>query len=361
MTKKRYKIVIEAYALRNRYVGLGEFCYRLGLEIGKQAALYREQYGIEFCFIVPPAHKGCFGKDVTYWAVPKICRYFMSLYPGKVDLFHMPHQYCHFKYLPTAQNKLMTIHDINFIYEKQGSKLQRAINRFKGKLKRADYLNYISQFAKQDTEAHFPVNLPNRVIYNGVTTPDTTLPVTESFRNKLPGKPFFFHISSLLPKKNIHLLVDMMQHLPNETLVIAGSWDNGYAQELLRKIQSTPIPNIIPLFKVSEAEKYYLFDHCKAFFFPSVCEGFGLPPIEAMKLGKPVFLSTRTSLPEIGGSVAQYWNDLTPQVMSRDVANYFKENPTPNAQAIRSHADQYTWERCAQAYLTYYLDILKLR
>ena len=51
--------------------------------------------------------------------------------------------------------------------------------------------------------------------------------------------------------------------------------------------------------KISEFDKQYYLKHCTAFVFPSLREGFGIPPIEAMRFGKPVFISNNTSLPEV--------------------------------------------------------------
>lgn len=51
-----------------------------------------------------------------------------------------------------------------------------------------------------------------------------------------------------------------------------------------------------------------LYESCVAFLFPSITEGFGLPVIEAMSFGTPVFLSNSSSLPEVGGNEAFYWN-----------------------------------------------------
>ena len=95
--------------------------------------------------------------------------------------------------------------------------------------------------------------------------------------------------------------------------------------------------------------------------FPSLCEGFGLPPIEAMKFGKPCFLSTCTSLPEIGGELAYYWPVLQPEEMATVVREQISspdfESPE-NGQRIRNYAQKFDWEKCAQGYIDYYLDIL---
>jgi glycosyltransferase involved in cell wall biosynthesis len=115
-------------------------------------------------------------------------------------------------------------------------------------------------------------------------------------------------------------------------------------------------------FDIDDAQKAWLYQHCEAFLFPSLTEGFGLPPIEAMHFGKPAFLSDRTSLPEVGGDVAFYWPDFEPQHMKRiletGLARFAQEGLAPAAQA---HAARYSWERCAQEYLDLYLSLMPER
>ena len=89
-----------------------------------------------------------------------------------------------------------------------------------------------------------------------------------------------------------------------------------------------------------------------------LCEGFGLPPVEAMYFGKPVYLSTLTSLPEIGGGQAFYWDSLLPQDMAEKVRATLPF--PPDSRAVRQHASQFDWDTCAEEYIRYYLDILNL-
>ena len=60
--------------------------------------------------------------------------------------------------------------------------------------------------------------------------------------------------------------------------------------------------------EVSDADRQWLYEHCEAFLFPSLTEGFGFPVLEAMLCGKPVFMSRRTSLPEIAGDHGYFFD-----------------------------------------------------
>lgn len=352
------KIVIDMYPVSTPFVGLGEFCRHLGDRISNRAdELYRD-HNIEIYFLLPPAYKGCFGNHVKYICVPPSLRWTLPLYPIKADLLHIPYQCSKVKNIILAKNRLVTIHDINFVYEKKNKNLRRAERKFRNKIRRADYVNYISNFACEDAERHFKMPQSKKIIYNGVSDL-TSLPYLNSLPEGLPDK-FMFHISSLQPKKNVHLLVDMMKYIPDRNLVIAGDWENDYSRGIKKSIIGNNLHNIFILPNISEVEKAALYDKCTAFLFPSMCEGFGLPPIEAMKFGKPVFLSKLTSLPEIGGDVSFYWENLDPKSMAEMVKKQMEVLESSNcpADVITQNAARFNWDTCADQYIQYYLEII---
>lgn len=355
---KSRRIVIECYPIATPFVGLGEFCRQIGERLGRRAAELKSRQGVELYFIVPPKFRGCFGSEVHYICMPGVFRNLLPWYPMPADLFHVPYQYGRVKRMRHAQKQLLTVHDINFIYETKGKKLKRAVRKFRRKINLADYVSYISRFACEDTEKHFHVTLPKRVIYNGVTDL-SAMADAASLPVNLPDR-FLLHISSLRAKKNVHLLVEMMDYLPEQNLLIAGNWEGSYGKMLQQKIAQSKFGNIYMLPNVTESEKAALYAACRAFLFPSLCEGFGLPPIEAMKLGKPVFLSTLTSLPEIGGRAAFYWDDLVPESMAdvlRKQLELFDSNPSYVGE-LKQNASRFDWGECVEHYIEYYLDII---
>lgn len=355
------KIIIDVYPISTPYVGLGEFCRQIGERLGKRAAGLRSRFGIEFYFVLPPKFKGCFGNEVHYIGMPASLRGLFPFCPFHADLFHIPYQSSKIKYLKSAKNQLLTVHDINFVYEKQGKSLEKAIRKFEKKIKHSDFVSYISQFTCEDTRKHFAVTCPQKVIYNGVADLESSCR-QEVLPEKFPEK-FFFHISSLQPKKNVHLLVEMMKFLPEENLLIAGNWNSDYGQMLQQKIKELQTQNVYMLSNVNEAQKASLYAACQAFLFPSLCEGFGLPPIEAMKFGKPVFLSTLTALPEIGGHEAFYWEQLDPEVMAavvREKLAVFDADSFHYEARLKQNAARFDWEKCVSQYVDYYLEILGL-
>jgi glycosyltransferase involved in cell wall biosynthesis len=110
---------------------------------------------------------------------------------------------------------------------------------------------------------------------------------------------------------------------------------------------------------ITDAQKTWAYAHCAGFLFPSLAEGFGLPPIEAMYFGKPVFLARRTCLPEIGGDAASYFDEFEPATMRRIVEQGLAKGAEPGrSEAVRAHAGHFDWDRAAEQYLGLYQRLL---
>lgn len=338
------KIVIEALAAGLIPCGLREYAFQVCPRLIQQKPDW-----MQLAFIVPPGMGGCFGSGAEYIEASEFMAKVMRRVPMvKADMFHALHQICAVKHLPGVSKLLLSVHDVNFCHTKSGRSYSHAEGRFLSRLKYASHIAFISRFAAEDVAEHFPYSQPSRVIYNGVTCPDTAKEVKPELA---PEGKFLLHLSSLDEYKNARLLVDMMSYVPDMQLVLAGNCKDSKLPAL-----AATHPNVKLLGKVSENEKTWLYNHCEAFLFPSKAEGFGLPPLEAMSLGKPVFLSILTSLPEIGGNLAYYWPVLEPKIMARLLELKLAEPYNPDA--LKRHASMFSWDRTARAYIDYYAEIL---
>jgi glycosyltransferase involved in cell wall biosynthesis len=91
--------------------------------------------------------------------------------------------------------------------------------------------------------------------------------------------------------------------------------------------------------------------------FPSLYEGFGLPPLEAMACGCPVAVSRTGPLPEIYGDAAAYFDPLSPEDIAESVGRLLAA-PEPYVRRGLEVAGRYTWDRCAQGHEEVYEELL---
>ena len=204
-------------------------------------------------------------------------------------------------------------------------------------------------------------NIPEHIIYNGNPVQYTSLPKT--YQPKIvPKAPFIFFIGEFQERKNIHTMVAMLQHLPETALVLSGKNTSSYADEIRTLIAKLQLSNRVYLTgKISEEAKNYYYQHCLAFGFPSLREGFGIPPIEAMTFGKPVFLSDKSSLPEIGGEQAFYWKDFDPENMAtvfQEGMNDYNDNKEAYTANYKKYAASFDWANTAMEYMKIYQELL---
>ena len=229
-------------------------------------------------------------------------------------------------------------------------------------MKRASAITYISEFTKRDTHQHFKVpNVPEYVIYNGNTITEITIP--ENYTPKVvPQKPYLFSIGDFTERKNFKSLVKMLPYMEEYQLILAGNNTSIYAEELLQLLTTLQLHDRVLLTgKIDDIERNYYLKNCEAFVFPSLREGFGIPPIEAMRFGKPVFLSNNTSLPEIGGEKSFYWENFEPKYMAtviKEGMSNFKLNKKEYETWYIERAKSFNWEQTAQKYLEVYKNIL---
>lgn len=352
------KVFLESHNIKNKFSGFGQFNYHLI----KALATNSDKH---FKMVLHAKNikelKEEFGSVFKYKKYRSVTRHKPFRIKTKYDLWHCLNQ--NIKVEPFFDIPyLLTVHDIHFVTE--GSELlqQKLRAKFNEKLKRSDAIVYISEFAKKDTHAHFEVpKVPEYVIHNGNTITDIDIP-TDYKPSIVPQKPYLFSIGDFSERKNFMSLIEMLQHLPEYNLVLAGSNSSIYADKLTALIKNYGFESrVFQTGKIEDLEKQYYLQNCEAFVFPSLREGFGIPPIEAMRFGKPVFISNNTSLPEIGGEHSFYWDHYDPKYMADTLklgmarfhnAQEFYEN------WYVERAKSFSWDTTAKRYIEVYKELL---
>jgi len=341
--------------IRHWHDGLGEFSRQLSLALAALAGVLREQHRIRLHFHLPREFHGLFGAEVGYLDTHTLQRW-GHWRSQRFALWHTLHQHNRLRAPLGTARRVETVHDLNFLHTKAGGKLARYRERTRRRLQRADATIAITHYVAQDINTELqPLRHAPRVIHNGATdlsaAPQVAVPA-------LSGTPFLLHVSRLAPTKNIAALLDLAAAWPQQRLVLAGG-SSPYSDAVQQMIVQRGLSNIVLKLDISEAEKAWLYAHCQGFLFPSLAEGFGLPPIEAMHFGKPVFLSRLTSLPEVGGAVAHYFDSFDGSMMRSVVAAGLLADGAPGrAEALRAHARQFSWQRCAAQHVALYLELL---
>ena len=345
--------LIDLSKLKTPYSGLGQFSLQFGRHIAERSSL-----PFFWNFLVPGDHADIFGNNWNYTRV-SMGKRFMPWMFRKYDLWHSIHQDS--PYLPSDRKTpvILTIHDLNFLEEKQGFKVRRRLKNLQEKVDRASYITFISEYTAKIAGENLNLgSKPRKVIYNGV---DIDTGIRKYRPEFLPGGPFLFTLGMVLKKKNFHVLIDFLKILPQYRLVIAGDKNNEYAYYLQQKILGKNlVDRIIMPGIVSEEDKAFLFANCEAFLFPSLIEGFGLPVIEAMRFGKPVFCARRSSLPEVAGENAFYWDSFDPDEMKKVFTSrmaYYRKNQVELAEKNKIHSGEFSWGKSIPQYLEVYNEV----
>lgn len=262
---------------------------------------------------------------------------------------------------------VLTIHDVIFMEEglMTEAEKQKKMKLLQEKIDRSSAIVYISNYAKTSTHKYFriPKGVQEYVIYNGAP-PLAKHNLVKVEKPKGLQQPFLFSLGQFMEKKNFHALIGMLSHLEDFQLVIAGNHNMAYRKVIEREMEKYNLEDRV-FFpgKISEEEKQYYFENSQAFVFPSLHEGFGLPPLEAMTFGKPVFLAKRTSLPEIGGAHAFYWEHFDPEYMAAVVKEGLEQSGKDSgfSEKLKAHAAKFNWSVTAEAYLQVYKAVLNLK
>lgn len=347
------KVLVDLSILKHLNCGLGQVAFNYAKYFEQNA----KKLDFEIHLLVPKKFVGSFGEDVFYHESKEIYTIMPSLLP-KFDVWHSIHQLSRFKPSRGSTKNILTIHDINFMYEKQGAAQEKRIKKLTKKINRADKIVCISNFAKNDTEKYFQVGKPIEVLYNGV---EFLSPDKEKAPN-LPGsgKKFIFTIGQLLPKKNFHVLLDAMKLLPEYNLYIAGKNSTEYAAMIQKRIEEEHIENVFLLGEILHSEKVWLYNHCEAFVFPSLFEGFGLPIIEAMYFHKPVISSDKTSLKEIGAGHVFFLENFEADHIAGKIKSSIQEfnGNASLAEQNEIYAKSFSYEKHLNRYVEIYKEML---
>jgi glycosyltransferase involved in cell wall biosynthesis len=338
--------------------GIYHYCKQLSKALAEQQAAHH----FTIAFYIPPTETDLL--DNGSYIIQKSWHKLRHPVTEKNRLWHGTYQGSN--YYPTSKNvkKLLTIHDLNFLYDetKSPDKQKKYLSKIQSLINRSDQLTVISNFTLQCIRENLDIGqVPVKVIYNGCNVPEQGGTFQQPSFIKT-GAPYIFSIGTITKKKYFHTLPSLLAG-NDYNLVIAGiTQDKNYQEEIIAEAKKLGVENRLFLpGPVTESEKWWLLENMLAFAFPSISEGFGLPVVEAMHFGKPVLLSRHTCLPEIGADAAYYFNSFDKEDMQQTLQNalqHFNANPH-QATIIKKRAAFFKWDEAAKQYWELYERLLQ--
>jgi glycosyltransferase involved in cell wall biosynthesis len=260
-----------------------------------------------------------------------------------------------------------TFHDLNLLHAYNSDKnwfvyhTKQAIGRlvFYFIAHKTNHIITPSQYTKDDVVRFSRVS-PENI---SVTYESADISPTTPAEYQLPFKQYLLYVGQQPDYKNIRRLGDAHQKLlekyPGLGLVLVGRLKNDalnnkayFDKKSYRNIHFTDF--------VPDEQRDWLFKHAEVYCFPSLMEGFGLPPLEAMGHGTPVIASNTTCIPEILGEAALYFNPLSTDEIATTIDSMLTNKKLRASLIKRGYAQlsRYSWERMAQQTHKIYLQIL---
>lgn len=294
--------------------------------------------------------------DYHQYTVAEQTRFWVYLRKLNADLVHfcMPQQ----PILYRGRN-VTTVHDLNLLRITENEGMSRPVLT----VKKFIFKQVLRSVTKRSNVIITPTKYTKQDLLKFKRVPSDKVVVTYESADKLSDNPkevraykdtqYLLVVGRAETYKNQRGAIEAHQLLlaehPNLRLVIVGKRDQT-SRKLQGEMNTKGYQNIDFYGFASDEELAWLYENCAAYVFPTFMEGFGLPPLEAMRHGAPVASSNATCLPEVLGTAASYFDPSDTQQMADAIAKIL-DNPTHRTQLIKAGAKQaskYSWARMAE-------------
>lgn len=319
--------------------------------------------------LTPPSFKNYLLKKIPFPIFWTQTRFAWQLFWDRSDVLWMPvHN------MPILRRKklkvVVTIHDLAFkIFPQYFPKkeLAKLNNLTDYAVENANGLIAVSQATKNDILRFYP-NIKAekiKVIHHGFDTQlfSGNISLEESYKilktYNLQPNSYLLYVGAIQPRKNLIVLVEAFEEIkksyPEMKLVLAGAPAWNFKEMLARIKNSIYAKDIIVTGKVPFESLVVFYRNASAFIFPSIYEGFGIPVLEAMASGTPTIIANNSSLPEVGGKVALYFNASSSQELAVCVARVLSDEALRTQMIAEGllQVQKFSWEKCAKETLEF--------
>lgn len=371
------KILIDSVSLLSSLTGIGRYTSEISKYLEKELELTYFYGYYSHKRIEPSRDNGMKSLKAFFSSVPllkKTARKALTIaskfFNSKFDLYWVPH------FIPldgVKSSKIVsTIHDLSFYLHPQWHPQERVeyFNKYFFKaIEKVDWIITVSEFSKNEIVKYLNYD-ENKitVIHNGVNQKlykvyDASILNVTKIKFNL-SDTFLLFVGSIEPRKNLlnllkayHLLEDEIKDTYPLILVGFKGWEN---KEIMQEIEKEK-KHIRYLGYLSDEELAHVYNLATLFIYPSLYEGFGIPPLEAMASATAVISSDTSSLPEVCGDAAMYINPNKCEEITQSI-QLLLSNKNKREELIEKglqRVKEFTWEKSAKKHLEVFENLLQ--
>lgn len=280
----------------------------------------------------------------------------------KVDAVIEPAHFGPFN-LPKRIKRITVIHDLTplifpHFHRFHSQLLQRIF--LKRILKKSDLILSNSQHTTQDILQYFPFTQSKvHTLLLGRALEFQPVNTRKYLDEKGITQPYFLYTGTIEPRKNLELLLEAYELFRQKTeekvlLIITGK-DGWKTATFHQNLEKHPYrQDILLTGYVEKSHLIELYSHALSLIYPSLYEGFGLPVLEALSCQTNVICSNSSSLPEVGGDAAYYFNPKNAEDLAQKMMDVFN-NPQKKHDKLLKQANKFSWEK----YVKEFVEILQ--
>lgn len=301
--------------------------------------------------------------NAKHYSFAEQTRFLRILLKEELDIMYFPHFNIPIFY---RRPYIVTIHDLTLSFF-PGHKMTKFYHRIayhiaiKNAVKKAKCIIAVSKNTKKDLVKHLKVPSEKiKVVYNGISDKFKIIKNTSCLSPTLKKynitKKFLLYTGVWRNHKNLPRLIEAFKIIKNKfnlplQLVITGKPDPSYPEVKSSAYNSNVKNDIIFTGLISEKELINLYNAADIYVFPSLYEGFGFPPLEAMKCGTPVATSFASSIPEICGEEnAVFFDPYDVKDMANKITSLYKNTNLKKSLIEKGlkHVTKFSWEKMAK-------------
>jgi glycosyltransferase involved in cell wall biosynthesis len=367
------KIGISLLSARSRRTGVENAAFNLITQLGRmdsedEYVVYADRRNLPWLSDIPGRIrvldvKLSYGRSLWTW---EHLFFLTSQRPGEVDIVHFP---IGGGVLGYRGKFILTVHDLKHYSNRELVKLRRHLLWrvwCKSNLHRAAKIITVSEHVKRDILREFPISSGSiRVIPNGVDQRFTPTAGSQAFRAKyqLPERYVLF-VGQTQSNKNLRRAIEAVtlvrkKYGLDHQFIVAGFPSEDDAR-LKKYVNSKNLRDTVRFIGyVDDDDLPELYSNADLFLFPSLTEGFGIPPLEAMRCGVPVVAAHASCLPEVLGDAPIWVDPLSVESIAEGVGTALLDKNVRSRAIAKglSRGEQFSWANMASETVNVYREV----